>query len=77
MATQWIGSLSPPKGVEPNFVNPENQLDSNIALHTVCLTLATAAVTMRLYTRGFIIRVPLGVDDCELTQMLLTSYFQH
>lgn len=68
MATQWLGSIPPP-GVEPNFVDPPSQLHGNIALHTVCLTVVTAVVAMRLYTRSFIIRSSLGVDDCEFFRM--------
>lgn len=66
MATGWLGSIPPPIGIDPNFVDPPSQLHGNIALHTVCLTLVTASVAIRLYTRLFITKVPLGVDDGTL-----------
>jgi hypothetical protein len=63
MATGWLGAIPPPLGVEPNIVNPPSQLQGNIALHTVCLTLATVAVAVRLYTRTFITKASPGLDD--------------
>lgn len=65
MSSQWISSLGPPPGVEPNFVDPPNQIRENIALHTVCLTLATLGVALRLFTRVLVLRTSLGIDDCE------------
>ncbi|RAH43285.1 uncharacterized protein BO95DRAFT_516527 [Aspergillus brunneoviolaceus CBS 621.78] len=63
MATQWIGVLQPPDGEESNLIDPVNQLGNNIALHTVCLTLATAGVAIRIYTRVGILKSKLGLDD--------------
>lgn len=65
MSSQWISSLGPPPGVEPNFVDPPNQIRENIALHTVCLTLATLGIALRLYTRVLVLRTSLGIDDCK------------
>lgn len=73
MATGWLGAIPPPLGVEPNFTNPTSQRDANIALHTVCLTLATASVALRLYTRVFITKTSLGVDDGKFR----VAYFRH
>ncbi|EGE08775.1 hypothetical protein TEQG_08818 [Trichophyton equinum CBS 127.97] len=64
MATQWLGAIPPPPGVTPNIIDPPSQLSGNIALHTVCLTLATAAVAMRVYTRTVVTRTNMGADDC-------------
>lgn len=65
MASGWTGPgvIPPPPGVTPNFIDPPGQLGSNIALHAVCLTLVTIAVGMRLYTRLFVTRSGLGLDD--------------
>ncbi|KAL6877132.1 GPCR, PTH11-type [Trichoderma novae-zelandiae] len=63
MTSQWLGSLPPPPGVEPNFVDPYDHMTENIALHSVLLTLTTLAVGMRLYTRSIITKAKLGVDD--------------
>lgn len=65
MASQLGGSMSPPAGVEPNLVDPPSQLSNNIALHTICLTLITVLVAIRLYTRIAINKMKLGLDDCE------------
>lgn len=45
-------------------MDPPNQTANTVALHTVCLTLVTLCVAMRLYTRQFIIK-QLGADDCK------------
>lgn len=70
MATQWFtgGALPPPPGIEPNFVDPPSQLHGNIALHTVFLSVATLAVAMRLFTRLYMLRTRLGIDDCKPPQ---------
>ncbi|KAK2849620.1 hypothetical protein FQN49_005575 [Arthroderma sp. PD_2] len=76
MATQWLGAIPPPPGVTPNIIDPPSQMNGNIALHTVCLTLATSAVAMRIYTRTFVTRTKMGVDDyfC-LASFVLTVAF--
>ncbi|OAL72538.1 hypothetical protein A7D00_3540 [Trichophyton violaceum] len=76
MATQWLGAIPPPPGVTPNIIDPPSQLSGNIALHTVCLTLATAAVAMRVYTRTVVTCTKMGADDyfC-LASFVLTVAF--
>ena len=59
------GALPPPPGVTPNFINPSNHDANWIALHTICLTLITFLVGMRLGIRWLVV-YGLGVDDCEL-----------
>ncbi|KUI72461.1 hypothetical protein VM1G_07521 [Cytospora mali] len=63
MASQWVGSMPPPPGVEPNLVDPPSRLSNNIALHTVCLTLTSLLLATRLYTRIAINKTGLGLDD--------------
>ncbi|KAI8628367.1 hypothetical protein F5Y19DRAFT_486046 [Xylariaceae sp. FL1651] len=65
MSSAWSGGglIPPPPGVTPNFVNPPDQLTTNIAVHTVFLTFSTFAVVVRLYTRIIISRMKLGTDD--------------
>ena len=65
MASQWIGALPPPPGIEPNFIDPPSQQNGNIALHTVLLSLATIFVSIRIYTRIWITKLDLGVEDCQ------------
>ncbi|KAK0701922.1 hypothetical protein B0T26DRAFT_735252 [Lasiosphaeria miniovina] len=78
LSSVWAGPgiLPPPPGVTPNFINPPSQLQSNIALHTVCLTLVTAAVWMRMYTRLFVTNAKLGIDDifCLLSYALTVAF---
>ena len=57
------GAISAPPGVTPNLINPVDHTKQNIILHTICLVLITTAITVRLYTRGFITR-KLGADNC-------------
>ncbi|KAE8406341.1 hypothetical protein BDV37DRAFT_280938 [Aspergillus pseudonomiae] len=63
MSTQQ-GIVSPPPGVEPNFINPPNHLQVCTPFQAVYLTLNSMALVMRLYTRRFIIRDSLRIDDC-------------
>lgn len=64
MSTQQ-GILPPPPGVEPNFINPRNQFQGCIPFAAIYLTFNSMALVMRLYTRRFIIRASLAVDDCK------------
>jgi hypothetical protein len=59
-----VGAIPPPPGERANFVDPPNQTKVTIALHTICLTLVTLMVTLRIYTRHFINR-QLRWDDRE------------
>ncbi|KAF2234992.1 hypothetical protein EV356DRAFT_532274 [Viridothelium virens] len=61
-ANRIVGALPPPPGVTPNFVNPPNHDANTIALHTVCLTLITFFVGMRVGVRAFVLR-QVGWDD--------------
>ncbi|KAI0879953.1 uncharacterized protein GGS22DRAFT_101847 [Annulohypoxylon maeteangense] len=77
MSSQWSqGVVPPPAGVEPNFINPENQMAGNIVIHTIFLTLSTLSVIMRIYTRLYVSRVTLGVDDylCLLAYAATATY---
>lgn len=49
-------SLAPPKGVAPNFVDPDNFHVWFIATAVPCLTFSTFAVGTRIYTKLFITR---------------------
>lgn len=62
--TKIVGVIPPPPGLEANFVNPPSQMTGNIILHSVCLSLVTLTVAVRLYTRKHINR-GLSVDDCK------------
>ncbi|KAF7588590.1 hypothetical protein BBP40_005475 [Aspergillus hancockii] len=57
------GAFPPPPEVVPSFDDPVNRISGCITLDTVFLTLISIALTMRLYTRWFIMRASLGLDD--------------
>lgn len=57
-----VPALAPPAGVTPNFNNPYSILNSLIAGDTLCLTLATISITIRLYTKFFLLKTH-GLDD--------------
>ena len=54
----------PPRGVISNFVNPVTLKTPVVAINVVFIVLATAVVSLRVYTRKFINRA-LGPDDCK------------
>ena len=56
---------TPPIGVMPNFDNPPSLEFYLIFTITVCVTLATVVVLLRMYTKIFIIR-SLANEDCKL-----------
>ncbi|KAG9237454.1 hypothetical protein BJ875DRAFT_152680 [Amylocarpus encephaloides] len=68
-------SMGAPPGTKPNYIDPVNQTTTLIALHTVCLTVVTISVSLRLYTRKFIVN-SLGVDDylCMAAWCLAVAY---
>ncbi|KAI1139407.1 hypothetical protein F5Y05DRAFT_425016 [Hypoxylon sp. FL0543] len=76
MSTEYSGAVQPPPGVEPNFIDPPSQQRGNIALHTVCLTLATAAVAMRLCIRTHACKTTLDIEDylCLVSYALTATF---
>ena len=57
-------AASPPPGVVPNFDDPAN-LNTLVTLTiTLCVTFATLAVLLRMYTKVFILRA-LAWEDCR------------
>ena len=66
MITPDTPAMKSPEGVEPNFINPPSHDKANVILHTICLTLTTLFLMMRLYTRHYISHW-VGWDDCKLT----------
>ena len=66
-------ALAPPPGVTPQLNNPPSYRAATTAIPTVCLIVATLAVSMRVYTRARIIRV-VNIADC--THLDFTVLFQ-
>jgi hypothetical protein len=58
-------ALAPPDGVEPNFVDPPTAEPYMIAAAAFCLTLAFAGISIRFYTKAWILK-SLTHDDCTL-----------
>lgn len=55
-------ALAPPKGVVPNFENPENLSHPELAV--LQLAIATVVVGMRVYTKMGVVGKMLA-EDCE------------
>ncbi|CAG8956721.1 hypothetical protein HYFRA_00012265 [Hymenoscyphus fraxineus] len=66
--------LGAPPGTIPNLVNPVNQTEFFIVLHSICLVIITLGLAMRLYTRKFIVK-RLKVDDylCVFAYLLTVA----
>ena len=60
----------PPNGATSNFIDPVTLKSPVVAINVVFVSLATAAVSLRVYTRKFIIQA-LGPDDCRELFLLL------
>lgn len=60
-----LPALAPPAGVLSNFDNPKTLAPSLVAINVTFITLMLIAVTIRIYSRGFIVHA-LGWDDCRL-----------
>lgn len=58
------GAVPAPPGLNANFVNPPDHTKQLLVQHIICITLATIAVGVRLFTRAAITR-NLGWDDCK------------
>lgn len=75
MSSQWSQGVVPaPAGVVANFDNPHSELNTNIAVHSVFLTISTLVILMRIYTRIHISRLSLGIDDCQSTLDILAWF---
>lgn len=58
-----IPALQPPPGITPNFINPPTIAPALIAVNGVFLALMLLAVSIRIYSKGLLLR-SLGWDDC-------------
>ena len=56
-------ALEPPAGVIPNFVNPESLTTVTVIVMTICISLATVGLGLRVTARFYIDR-KLHWDDC-------------
>ncbi|KAG7001877.1 hypothetical protein G7Y79_00030g064100 [Physcia stellaris] len=58
-------AMVPPSGIEPNFVNPENETRYFVLTVVLTITVSTFAFLMRVYTKTFLIRKA-GWEDYTL-----------
>lgn len=57
------GAVPPPPGVEPNFTNPVYRSAGIVPITAVFVTLSTAFLAVRTYTKAHIIKI-FGLEDC-------------
>ena len=63
--TAIVGAMAPPDGVTPNFDGHLTTLQREFyIIWIVTFFVATVALVMRIYTRGWIVRA-FGLDDCK------------
>lgn len=60
---QWPAHVPPPGTKSTYGVNPSLQ-PYNILCQTICLTLVTILLLLRIYTKGRVLKI-LGWDDCK------------
>lgn len=58
------GFVPPPPGVEPNFTNPDYRSAGIVPITAVFVTLSTAFLAVRTYTKAHIIKI-FGLEDCK------------
>ena len=58
-------ALEPPNGVIPNFERPSSGNSYAQASLGICICLSTIVVSVRIYTRFFLLKMP-HLGDCEL-----------
>ena len=63
-----VSTVPPPPGVVPNFVDPVSLQRYDVLTQSVCLSVATVFVLMRLYTKVVVLRNPWW-DDCESKEL--------
>lgn len=60
-----LPGMAPPPGVTSNFVDPQSLQIYNVITLTVCMTISTLFVAMRIYTNARITR-SLNWEDCMI-----------
>lgn len=66
-------AMEPPSGVISNFIDPPNLQHRVILTLTLCITLSTLAVMLRICTKFFIVR-QITIDDCIFLYPILSKY---
>ena len=63
----------PPAGVASDFENPPNIDGTIVPILALCVTIATLAVLIRLYTKSFLLR-SLAYEDCKFKSSTVSLY---
>lgn len=58
------GALEPPPGITPNFVNPVSMRKYDVLGQSMCLTVSTLLVWMRMYSKVRLIKST-EWEDCK------------
>lgn len=58
-------AMPPPDGIIPNFANPPNLNKEITFTLALCMSVATLLISIRMYTKMFIIR-SVGHEDCKV-----------
>ena len=61
---------APPPGMTPNLVNPPNLDAIIIPTLSLCITVTTIVVVIRLYSKLFLIR-SIAYEDCKSSYIIL------
>lgn len=64
-----VGAMEPPPGVVPNFVNPPSIEYYSVLCASICLPLVTIFVTLRMFTKVFVLR-KVCAEDCACASNL-------
>lgn len=62
-------AMPAPDGIIPNFVNPPNLNKEITFTLALCMSVATLLVSIRMYTKMFIIR-SVGHEDCKVPPLV-------
>jgi len=65
-----VPALTPPKGQKSDFDRPGLAANSIVILNGVWLSIMIIVVSLRVYTRQFITRQGLGLDDGQFSDFL-------
>ena len=57
-------AAAPPPGHVPNFIDPPTLFDWYIVTITLCVSISTLAIVMRVYTKAVLMR-KVASEDCE------------
>lgn len=68
-----VPAMAPPPGMTPNFIDPPNLQHVVILILTVCTSLATLTVMLRIFTKIFIIHQT-TFDDCTFSCPAISKY---